>query len=251
MSTVRTGGWMHWGFVGLMLALTALFLMLGLWQWQRMGDKQALIATVIERTEATPVELPTEVMWPELDFAAFDYRPVTVTGRFVPEETVLVFTSLTGARGTHSGPGYWVMTPLALEQGGTIWINRGFVPDTSRAAFAGGGLTQAGTVTLSGIARLPEEPGPFTPGIDATNRIDWIRSVERLSRLAAPALAPFAPLYIDMAAGEPGALPQGGETVVEFPDNHLGYAMTWFGFALLTPVLLGFWLRRPRNAEKG
>ena len=45
----------------------------------------------------------------------------------------------------------------------------------------------------------------------------------------------------------PGTLPQGGETVVEFPNNHLGYAITWFGFALIAPILLVFWLRRTRR----
>ena len=44
--------------------------------------------------------------------------------------------------------------------------------------------------------------------------------------------------------GLEGSLPQGGETVVEFPNNHLGYAITWFGFAVLTPVLLAFWIGR-------
>ena len=40
----------------------------------------------------------------------------------------------------------------------------------------------------------------------------------------------------------PAQLPQGGETVVEFPNNHLGYAYTWYGFAIVAVVMLGFWL---------
>jgi surfeit locus 1 family protein len=51
-----------------------------------------------------------------------------------------------------------------------------------------------------------------------------------------------APLYVDLPAGPAGALPQGGETVVDFPNNHLGYAITWFGFAILTPLLLAGWI---------
>ncbi len=54
----------------------------------------------------------------------------------------------------------------------------------------------------------------------------------------------MAPVYIDLPAGPEGGLPQGGETVIEFPNNHLGYAMTWYGFALLVPFLLFFWVRR-------
>ena len=55
---------------------------------------------------------------------------------------------------------------------------------------------------------------------------------------------PVAPVYVDLPAGPAGSLPQGGETVVEFPNNHLGYAITWYGFALIVPILLFFWVRR-------
>ena len=46
---------------------------------------------------------------------------------------------------------------------------------------------------------------------------------------------PVLGLTIDAPAGSAGALPQGGETTVEFPNNHFGYALTWFGFAITTP----------------
>ena len=68
----------------------------------------------------------------------------------------------------------------------------------------------------------------------------------REQAFADPALGPYLPITVDLPAGPPGALPQGGGTVVEFPNNHLGYAITWFGFALLVPPLLWFWARRQR-----
>ena len=55
---------------------------------------------------------------------------------------------------------------------------------------------------------------------------------------------PVLALTLDLPAGAPGELPQGGETTVDFPNNHFGYALTWFGFALLTPGLLAFWIWR-------
>jgi surfeit locus 1 family protein len=58
------------------------------------------------------------------------------------------------------------------------------------------------------------------------------------------------PLTVDLPASAPGALPQGGETVVDFPNNHLGYAFTWFGFALLTPSLLAYWIWRQLRPAK-
>jgi surfeit locus 1 family protein len=68
-----------------------------------------------------------------------------------------------------------------------------------------------------------------------------------------PALTPFAPFYVDLPAGAPGQLPQGGETVVSFPNNHFGYALTWYGFAIVALVMLVFWLWRQarRGPPKG
>ena len=248
MSGLIPGRASRWLFAALMVGATGLFVVLGIWQWQRMGEKEALVATVAQRMRSAPVELPPPAQWPQLDAEQFDYQPVVLRGRLLPAQTVLVFTSLSRSRGAASGPGYWVMTPLALDTGGSVWVNRGFVPDTARAEFAAGGLVPDSTDALVGIARLSEVANAFTPAIDAASRIDWIRNVERLSGLADPALAPFAPVYVDLEASAPGVLPQGGETVLEFPNNHLGYALTWFGFALLTPALLGFWLWQTRHS---
>lgn len=240
--------WWNAAFVVLMLGLTALFAALGLWQWQRLAAKEALIATVESRMVRNPSDLPAADQWPALDPEFYNYRPLTVTGRFVPDETVLVFTSLSSAKGKYSGPGYWVMTPFAIEDGGTLFVNRGFVPQRSGPAFAEGGATPMGRLTLTGVGRASEAAGGFTPGA-SDERIEWVRDTARLARLVDPVLAPVAPLYLDLPAGDPGALPQGGETVVEFPNNHLGYALTWFSFALLTPILLAFWLFRRRSSH--
>lgn len=241
--------WWNAAFVALMLGLTALFVALGLWQWERLAEKEALIAAVASRMARAPSDFPAADQWPTLDPEFYNYRPLTVTGRYLPDETVLVFTSLGSARGRYSGPGYWVMTPFAPENGGTLFVNRGFVPQQSGPAFAAGGAVQQGTQTLTGVGRATEAASRFTPGADTENRIEWVRDTERLARFAGSSPAPFAPIYLDLPAGDAGALPQGGETVVEFPNNHLGYALTWFGFALITPVLLAFWLFRRRHSH--
>ena len=239
-------GWGFWSFIGLMLALMALFVGLGSWQMQRLDEKERLIESVASRFELPPVALPPVAEWPAFDSEAWAYRPVTLTGSYLPAETVLVFTSLTEPRGPRSGPGYWVMTPLQLDSGGVVFVNRGFVPQEQGAAFLGGGAPEAGVLTLTGIARAPEATGSFTPAADATSRIDWVRDPQRLAGLVGTLPGPVAPIYVDLPAGPDAALPQGGETVVSFPNNHLGYAITWFGFALLVPPLLWFWVHRQR-----
>ena len=103
--------------------------------------------------------------------------------------------------------------------------------------------------TLTGLALKPEAAGAFTPGPDTANRIEWVRDPVRLAAMAGIGDPVFG-LTVDAPAGEAGALPQGGETVIEFPNNHLGYALTWFGFALITPALLAFWVFRQLRPAK-
>ncbi|HEV7276910.1 MAG TPA: SURF1 family protein [Devosiaceae bacterium] len=242
--------WWNLLFIVLMLGLTVIFLWLGNWQLQRLDEKQALIATVAARMDSAPLRLPPVAEWDFVGWERYDYQPVTLTGSFRHDSTVLVFTSLSAPNGRHSGPGYWVMAPFELDAGGFVFLNRGFVPQSSRAAFVDGGAAPTGRLTLTGIARLSEEAGSFTPDTDSTRRMDWVRDVERLALQSDADLTPLAPVFVDLPAGDEGALPQGGETVLTFTDNHLGYAITWFGFALITPLLLLVWLLAQRRARK-
>ena len=242
---------MTWTFVLLMMALAAVCVGLGTWQMQRLAEKEALIAAVDARLDADPVPVPPVDEWPSLDLEQLNFRPVSLTGAFRYNQTVTVFTSLANARGPASGPGYWVVTPFVLADGGTVFVNRGFIPQDFQAAAVSDGESDESQVTISGLLRPAEAAGMMTPGPNTSDRIEWVRDPIRLAAMVDPALAPFAPFYVDLPAGPAGELPQGGETVVEFPNNHLGYAYTWYGFAIVAVVMLGFWLARQRAAGKG
>ncbi len=238
-------------FVVLMLALAVTCSFLGTWQLQRLAEKEALIAAVDQRLDAAPIAVPDPAAWSSLDLAELNFRPVTLTGAFRYNQTVTVFTSLANANGPAAGPGYWVVTPFVLDQGGTVFVNRGFVPAALQEAAVSDGEADVARVTLTGLLRPGETAGFMTPAPDTSNRIEWVRDPARLAEMVDPSLAPFAPFYVDLPAGAPGELPQGGETVIEFPNNHLGYAYTWYGFAIVAIVMLGFWLLRQRAGSKG
>lgn len=245
----RRWGFAQISFVVFMLALTALFITLGTWQVQRLAEKQAMIATVEERFDQPPVAFPDAALWDGLTAEALDYRPFLVTGRYDHSRTVLIFTSLPDPAGTYGGVGYWVMAPLMLEDGGVVWINRGFVPENLAATYIEGGVGPEGVVTVEGVARHPEQANPFTPGPDHAGRREWVRDPVRLAAFLEDASAPVAPVTIDRVAGPEGELPQGGETQIVFPNRHLEYAGTWYLFAAITPVMLGFWLWRQRRSR--
>lgn len=234
-------------FAVLMLALAIVCVWLGTWQMQRLGEKEALIAAVDARLDADPIPVPAVDQWETLDLEAFNFQPVSLSGTFRYNQTLTVFTSLAKARGPASGPGYWVMTPFVLADGGTVFVNRGFVPQDFQEAAVTDSDGDEHQVTIAGLFRPGEAAGFMTPEPDMSNRIDWVRDPARMAAMVDPALAPIAPFYVDLPAGPAGELPQGGETVVEFPNNHLGYAYTWYGFAIVAVVMLGFWLARQRR----
>jgi surfeit locus 1 family protein len=245
--SLRTGS-----FVALMLAATAMFVALGVWQLQRLEFKRQLIEAADTRVGALPVPLPPPTEWGGMTPEDYDFTPVRFDGVFAPEDPVLVFTSLGTPNGTHGGPGYWIMHVVMLAGGGRVWVNRGFVPDNRLADFDS---PPAGTVTLTGLMRRPEATNWFTPPAEPGARRDYVRDPQRFPRRSADT-APTAPFTVDLIATGAG-LPQAGETVIDFPNRHFEYALTWFALAAVTPLLLTVWLRRrgrstqlaPRNTR--
>jgi surfeit locus 1 family protein len=93
-------------------------------------------------------------------------------------------------------------------------------------------------VNITGVWRTPDPPGAFTPAPDRARHIWYARDVAGIA--AANGLTLAAPVVIDAdATPNPGGWPLGGQTVVEFRNQHLSYAVTWFGLAV---CLLGVWL---------
>src|SRR5271154_6712927 len=201
---------------------------LGVWQLKRLAWKQALIAAVEARALAAPVEIPASTEWPELNPRDYEYRRVRLSGVYDYARQALVFRALSSPRGRYGGPGYLVMTPLRLAIGAVVLVNRGFVPEERKDEANAG---SAGPTEVTGLMRSSEDRTWFTPADDPAHGQWFTRDVEQIAE--ALKLGPHAPFSIDAdASADADALPEGGETVLAFPNNHLSYAMTWFGMAL-------------------
>ena len=209
-------------FVALCLALTALFVGLGIWQVERRAWKLDLIDKVEARVHAAPSPLPAPEQW-NGDFA---YRRVRVTGTFLHDRETLV-QALTAL-----GGGWWVLTPLRTAAG-TVLINRGYVPDDKRDPATRRAALTAGEVTITGLIRTTELGGGFLRNNDPTSDRWFSRDVAAIA--AARQLGAVAPFFVDAdATPNPGGYPVGGLTVIAFNNNHLGYALTWFSLAILS-----------------
>ena len=217
---------------GLTIACALLFAglcALGVWQLERLQWKLALIAKVNGHMAARPLPLE-QIMAMNRDEA--QYRRVTLSGRFDHAREAYVFTTDAGA------PVYHVLTPFTAGDGKVLMVDRGEVPKEKLdpATRAAGNITAETRVT--GVWRVPDAPGAFTPPPDTAHRIWYSRDVKTIA--AADHLVLAAPVVIEAdAAPNPGGWPKGGQTVVSFRNQHLSYAVTWFGLAL---GLLGVWL---------
>jgi surfeit locus 1 family protein len=210
----------------LLILAAIVFAALGAWQVQRLFWKLDLIARVEERVAAAPVTAPPQDEWPSVNAADLEYLHVRATGILDhARETVVQAV-------TERGPGFWVMTPLQLQAGGSILINRGFVPPDKRDPTARLPDVTAKPVTVSGLLRVSEPGGGFLRSNDPSAGRWYSRDVAAIA--SAKGLSDAAPFFIDAdATANPGDYPVGGLTVIHFRNSHLVYAATWFTLALM------------------
>jgi len=238
------------------LIVLATLLGLGKWQLDRKVWKEGLIDAVTQRLAAAPTDLPPPTLWPQLTADKDEFRRVRASAQFLPGEMgeALVFTSGSNFRPDVSGPGHWVMalTRVFLPAqiiGGTIVVNRGFVPEGRREEAAD--AAPPGAVDIVGTIRWPELPGSFTPAADPAHNLWFARDVAAIAK--AKNWGGVAPFYIELESPAPlSGFPRPGPLKVNLPDDHLQYALTWFGLATVLAVSFAFWLRsRWRERQAG
>jgi cytochrome oxidase assembly protein ShyY1 len=228
------------------IAALATFIALGTWQLQRKAWKDGLTEALEVRLTAAPVELPPRARWPGLTAAADEFRRVMFDAEFVPGEEALVFAGGGSTfRPDVSGSGYWVFAPARLPGGGTVVVNRGFVPESKKdpAGRAEGGSTPQ---EMIGVMRWPESATYFTPAGERSRNVWFVR--DPLAIAAAKGWTDVAPFFVELEAPvPPGGLPQPGPLKVRLRNEHLQYAITWYGLALVVVVMFVFWLRGRRT----
>ncbi|MGN6517261.1 MAG: SURF1 family protein [Rhizomicrobium sp.] len=215
---------------------------LGTWQIQRLHWKEGLLAKIHEGLTAPPGPLAAAL--PALDPAhidAADYRRVRVRGVFENGEEMFFF-----ATGDEGRPVYHVLTPFLMTDGHTLIVDRGWVPmdDADAAHIRAGDLN--GVRDVVGVIRAPGAPNWFTPPIEKAKRIVHTRDPRTLAK--AFGLKNIFPMFLEAdATPNPGGWPRGGVTVIDLPNNHLQYAITWFALALgLLGVYLAYHVSRGR-----
>jgi surfeit locus 1 family protein len=227
------------------LAVFAILIALGTWQVQRLHWKEGLLATIEARRGAAPLPL-AEI---EARYGAtgdIDYTPVTAAGSFRHDGERHFLATWKGQSG------FFVYTPLALADGRFVLVNRGFVPyDLKDPAKRAEGQV-GGEVTVTGLARNPlsRKPSFLVPDNDPAKNVFYWKDRDAMAASAGlPAAAGIVPVFIDAdATPNPGGFPVGGVTLVDLPNNHLQYVVTWYGLAAALALVMGVaWFRRSRG----
>lgn len=207
----------------------AVLVSLGNWQVRRLHWKEGILAEIEARIAADPVPLPTDPD-PERD----KFLAVTVTGRMEPGEVrVLVSTR-------DSGAGYRIIAPFVMRDGRRILIDRGYVPTA-----AGEASRALGPMTIVGNLHWPDEIDGFTPEPDREANIWFARDVPAL----AAELGTEPVLVIARSKNDPGVTPLPVDTA-GIPNDHLQYAVTWYGLALVWAAMTGYFLWRSRARKQ-
>lgn len=218
------------------VAVAAVCIWLGLWQLDRLEQRQLVNAEGKERIEAEPVDLATLLAEAEGDLESLEYRRVFAMGRYDPTKEILIRSRV------HLGQaGFHVVTPFVADEGWAVLVNRGWVPlsmDTPPVE----ARPDTGRQRVQGWVQLPQTRPPFgpedLPGDQMIfNRVDVGRIGEQMDH-------DVASVYI-VAIEEDDELPA-EVPVPEFDDEgpHLAYAIQWFGFAAVALIGFYFLLRR-------
>lgn len=220
----------------------ALLIGLGTWQIQRKAWKEGLIAALHAELSAPPVALPPAAAWASLDRKRLEYHRTRFTAQFDNAKEALLFAAPSNFRPDVEGPGYWVFTPARLADGNFVMVNRGFVPDSLKDPASRPQGQIAGEVTIVGALRWPGERHWFTPDDEPAKNLWFTADPQAIAAAKGLNKQAVAPFYVEQESPvPPGGLPKPGKLVVSLPDNHLQYALTWYGLALVLLISYLSW----------
>jgi surfeit locus 1 family protein len=227
-------------------AAVTVFVALGTWQLQRRVEKLALIETLDRRLSAVPTALPARRLWPQLDRAEDEYRRVRFSAAFVPAADALVYAGPSPFPSDMPGAGYWVFALARTMSGDLLVVNRGYVPEGEKDAKASAANERAANVEVTGVMRWPQARSYFAPADDPLRNLWFLR--DHLAIARAKGWGEVAPFYVELEEPPPaGGLPRPAPLRPNIRNEHLQYAITWYGLAAVMIVMLLVWMRTQRR----
>lgn len=219
-------------------ALVVAMVQLGFWQLRRLDEKREHKALVEARQDMPVADVrdvvPAEAVVGDEGVDQVLYRSVTATGTFADGDTAVVENR------TYNGTsGAWILTPLRLDDGSAVVVNRGFIGFDREGAIVPP-PAPAGTVTVGGLLFPSQQRGRIGPTDPAEGKLDVLKRVD-LDRLEAQVDYPVLPAYVQLVESDPGEAPAADDAPAIVPlgppepdeGPHLSYAVQWFIFTTI------------------
>lgn len=211
------------------LAMLLVLIALGTWQVERLQWKRGVLAQIAAAEAGAPGPL-TDAPEP--------YTKVEVTGHLRTDLAALYGAEV---RETLSGPqmGSELIVPLERDGKPPVLVDRGWVPATRKAPLS----QPEGTTTVVGYVRPPSEPGWFSAKDDPPARLFYTLDPVAIGRaLGLPTVSPYT--VVAMGPEPPEHWPDPAKHLPRPPNNHLSYAITWYGLAIALVVIFALWARK-------
>jgi surfeit locus 1 family protein len=191
---------------------------------------------------ARPIELPAPSTWNGLMPNADEFRRVRLRAQFVENaKPAFVYTGGSALRDDIKTPGYFVFALARLTDGRLVVINRGYSAQAESKPVRG-------NVDVVGYLRFPESGSLFVADHDASANTWFVRDQSAMAK--ALQWGDVAPFYVDQESPvPPGGMPKPGPLKPQLRNDHLGYALTWFGLAAGLVAVFGVWVWSQRQKK--
>lgn len=222
----------------------ALFTALGFWQLERAGFKRALNADFAGRDTAEPVPITDLRRLPDVP----RFHPVRLTGRFDPAHQIYLDNRVWNGR-----PGVEVHTPFRLPGGGTVLINRGWLPMPASRRPLPEAPAPAGQVTVTGLVSEPPAAGIRLGEPEGSPEWPWLTPYLTIEEAEAALRTPLAGRVILLGEGQPYGFERHWQPVTMPAERHVGYAVQWFALAIAVAavwLVLAWRARRAAGARE-
>ncbi len=216
-------------------ALIVLF-SLSIWQFQRLTWKEATIQKIRIQIEHPIAQLPQKI-----DLATWLYRPIEVEGSFLYDQELYLYG---GSRQFKGENGYYILTPLRLDDERIIIINRGWVPEKLKDQNKRPETVLHKRTKLIGYIMKSEERPLYVHDNDLKRNLWFYINLNEIQQALNEKIEDF---YI-LAKEIPNQLPRGRNLEPNIRNNHLSYALTWL-FSAIT--LLVIYIMYHRREERG
>jgi surfeit locus 1 family protein len=224
-------------FIVFSLFMALLMAFLGAWQLQRLAWKEALIAELDAAEKAAPKDmLPSAADLGE-DGGFWRYR---LTGSFDNDKEVHL-----AIRYYKNKLGYHVLVPFTLSDGRVIMLNRGWVPTEKKEQAKRPESVAQGEQTVTVMLRSDKDYNYFTPANQPEKNVWFWREIPAIAKFTGHALYPLSADIIGEQKDDILPVPSNGH--IELRNDHLGYAMTWFGIGVAIVVMTIIYIRKNRT----